>query len=107
MEDAGLLHGVEHLLRLGGGAGEGLGAEDALAGAGGGRDRLEVEVVREADDHEVHVRGEETASSRLVVERGIPCFSAKAFVFSGSRPCTTTTRSRLRFAGGSSCRRGR
>ena len=40
--------------------------------------------------------GAETASSRLVVHRGIPHFSAKAFVFPGSRPWTTTTLSRLR-----------
>ena len=40
--------------------------------------------------------GAETASSRLVVHRGIPHFSAKALVFSGSRPWTTTTLSRLR-----------
>jgi hypothetical protein len=55
-----------------------------------------VQVVRESDHHEVHVAAE-TASSRLVVERGIPCFSAKAFVFAASRPWTTTTLSRLRF----------
>ena len=68
MEDAGLLHDVEDLLRLGRGPRERLRAEDALARPRGGRDRLLVEVVGQPDHHDVHVRGED----RLVEARRPP-----------------------------------
>jgi len=55
VEDAGLLHDLEHLARLRRRAAERLGAQDSLAGLGRGAHRVRVQVVRQRDHHEVDV----------------------------------------------------
>ena len=55
-EDAGLFHDLEHPARLLGRATERLGAQDGLAGLRHQADRLLVEEVGDADDHDVGVR---------------------------------------------------
>ena len=55
-EEAGALDGVEHPLRLGGGPGERLRAEDRLPVGDAEPDHLLVELVREPDDDGVRLR---------------------------------------------------